>query len=75
MRGHFDLDFVAGVVEFFAAFEENVVQFVALGQGIAKERSGYTMEAFVEWIEENEAVVGENAREKIGKRAAVSGFR
>lgn len=32
------------------------------------------MEAFVEWIEQDEAVVGENAREKSGEGAAVGGF-
>ena len=74
MRRDFNLGFVAGALEFFAAFEKEFVQFVAVSEGVAEKRRGEAMKAFIEGIEKDQAVVGENASEKSGEGAAIGGL-
>jgi hypothetical protein len=45
-----------------------------LDEGVAEKRSGDAVKAFIERIEKDQAVVGENAREKSGEGTAVGGF-
>ncbi len=71
----FTCDFVAGALQFFAASKEQVVQFVAMCEGIAENGRGDAMETFVEGIKQDQAVLGENAGKKCGEGATVGASR
>ena len=70
----FYLGFVAGAVQFLATLEKKFVQFVTVDQGIAKKWRGETMEALIEGVEKNEAMIGKNAGEERGEGAAIRGY-
>ncbi len=73
--GDVHLHRVARVLQFFAALQQEIVQLIALGEGAVQNGSGNSVQAIVERVQQNEAEVLEDTREKVGKGAAVGGHR
>src|ERR1700756_3736851 len=71
-RGDVHLRLIAGPVELLAAAQQQFVQFIALRESGGKNGSGDAVKLFVEGVEKDEAIIGEDVGEEPGAGTAIA---